>query len=130
MAISNKDGQILQHVVRYCNQIDTTKKFFNLDKADFENNFFMQNALAMPIAQIGELVKKLSVEFKENNPKILWREIAGMRDHLTHNYTNMDIDVTWEAILVDIPELGKYCEAILLENNIDLPEVETINLRK
>lgn len=72
MAISNKDGQILQHVVRYCNQIETTKKFFNLDKADFENNFFMQNALAMPIAQIGELVKKLSVEFKENNPKILW----------------------------------------------------------
>jgi len=38
MAISNKDGQILQHVVRYCNQIETTKKFFNLDKADFENN--------------------------------------------------------------------------------------------
>ena len=70
MAISNKDGQILQHVVRYCNQIDTTKKFFNLDKADFENNFFMQNALVMPIAQIGELVKKnYRLSLRRTTPK-------------------------------------------------------------
>ena len=34
MVISNKDGQILQHVVRYCNQIETTKKFFNLGRVD------------------------------------------------------------------------------------------------
>ena len=62
MELSSKDGQILQHIVRYCNQIDTTIDFFHLTKDDFADNFFVQNALAMPISQIGELVKKLTSE--------------------------------------------------------------------
>ena len=128
MELSSKDGQILQHIVRYCNQIDTTIGFFHLTKDDFANNFFMQNALAMPISQIGELVKKLTSDFRTIHSKIPWRAIAGMRDHLTHNYTNMDIDVTWEALTVDIPALNTYCKKILIENNLDLPEIEEIHL--
>ena len=115
---------------RYCNQIDTTINFFHLTKDDFAGNFFVQNALAMPISQIGELVKKLTSDFKAIHSKIPWRAIAGMRDHLTHNYANMDIDVTWEALTVDIPALSTYCKAILIENDLDLPEIEEIRLHE
>ena len=45
-------------------------------------------------------------------------------------YTNMDIDVTLEALTVDIPALNIYCKDILIENNLDLPEIEEIHLHE
>jgi uncharacterized protein with HEPN domain len=54
---------------------------------------------------IGEAVKNLSDAFKENNPQIEWKEIAGMRDRLIHRYFTIDLDIVYEVVINRLPEL-------------------------
>ena len=66
-----KDEQILQHIIKYCNQIDTTVKELNVTKNKFEENFIFQNALSMPILQIGELVKRFQMNLLKKTLRFL-----------------------------------------------------------
>lgn len=54
---------------------------------------------------IGEAVKKLPEPFRDANPQVAWREIAGMRDIIVHAYFALDLDILWSAIQVDVPGL-------------------------
>ncbi|MGI8935491.1 MAG: HepT-like ribonuclease domain-containing protein [Phormidesmis sp.] len=40
---------------------------------------------------IGEATKRLSKEFRSQHPTILWQEIAGMRDVISHDYDEIDL---------------------------------------
>ncbi len=42
--------------------------------------------------RLGEAIKQLSKETRENNSQIPWRDIAGMRDKLTHHYFGVDME--------------------------------------
>ena len=122
----NKDEQVLLHIVKYCNQIETVMKAYKLTKNKFEDNFVIQNALSMSVLQIGELAKKLSPEFRSSNNEIPWRSIAGIRDKLAHDYIEMDVDVVWEVVSKDIAVLNNYCKKYLLGKGIPLPKPEKI----
>ena len=63
----------------------------------------------MPLAQIGELVRILSDEFKTAYGEIPWRKISGMRNHLIHGYGEID----W----TDIPKFKEKCTHIYEEIN-------------
>ncbi len=54
---------------------------------------------------IGEAVKKIPSSIKDKYRDIPWREIAGMRDVLVHDYFGVDLDVLWKTVQQDIPEL-------------------------
>lgn len=127
MNAPSKDEQILQHIIRYCSQVDTTIKTYGITRETFIDNFAVQNSLSMPILQIGELVKKLSTEFRESHGDIPWRAIAGMRDRFAHNYDGMDKEVIWYTAVHEMPELKTYCETVLIRNHIPVPEKETLN---
>jgi len=49
---------------------------------------------------------------KNEYPDIPWREMAGMRDKLIHDYLGVDIDVIWETVKNDIPQLKSLLEGI------------------
>ncbi|QZZ19826.1 DUF86 domain-containing protein [Leptothermofonsia sichuanensis E412] len=62
-------------------------------------------AVLYEIMVIGEIVKRLSSEFRQDHPEIPWKQIAGMRDKLVHDYNKVDLDLTWEVTQSSIPEL-------------------------
>jgi uncharacterized protein with HEPN domain len=54
---------------------------------------------------IGEAVKKLSPELKERHLQIPWKDVAGMRDKLIHDYFGVDLDAVWDTATKDIHRL-------------------------
>ncbi|MEA2013579.1 MAG: HepT-like ribonuclease domain-containing protein [Verrucomicrobiota bacterium] len=54
---------------------------------------------------LGEATKLLSKKIREQNPEILWKNIAGTRDKLIHNYFGVNVDIVWNILKEDLPKL-------------------------
>ena len=72
-----------------------------------------RNAAALCILQIGELVGKLTEDFRDSHDAIPWRKIKAMRNIVAHSYGTVDSEITWEIIKDGIPELKAYCLQVL-----------------
>lgn len=109
----DRNISVLEHIISYCEQIEQTVERFGNDAAIFQTDPIYRNAAALCILQIGELVGKLTDEFRAQHPSIPWRQIKAMRNIVAHSYGTVDPETTWEIITDDIPTLKKYCEAII-----------------
>ena len=79
----------------------------------FLKNHLRQDAAIRQIEVIGEAVKKLSSEFKKGHAEIPWKDVAGMRDKLIHDYFGVDLDAVWDTVDKDIPPLKDKIRAII-----------------
>ncbi|UBF28580.1 DUF86 domain-containing protein [Kovacikia minuta CCNUW1] len=50
-------------------------------------------------------MKRIPDSVKSQYPDISWRDIAGMRDKLIHDYFNTDVEIIWKAVQEDVPFL-------------------------
>jgi uncharacterized protein with HEPN domain len=83
-----------------------------LSLKDFKTNELAQDAIIRNIEIIGEASKKISKDTKKAYYKIPWKEIAGMRDKLIHDYLGVDVVVVWKTIHQDIQILEKLIREI------------------
>lgn len=70
-------------------------------------------AMVRALEIIGEAVKNLSDEVKQQYPQIPWRDMAGMRDKLIHEYFGVNKKVVWDTIKDELPKLKPLFEKIL-----------------
>lgn len=101
----DRNVSILEHIVSYSQQIEQTVERFGDDPVSFQNDPIYRNAAALCILQIGELVGKLTDEFREQHSAIPWRQIKAMRNIVAHSYGTVDPETSWEIITDDIPTL-------------------------
>lgn len=72
-----------------------------------------ENAILTPVTQIGELVKRLPLDFRKENPEIPWKNIAGMRDIIVHNYETIDKLILWNVADKETIRIKNFCKNIL-----------------
>lgn len=125
MNSKERNIDILEHIIKYCNEIFDTQSHFGKSFDVFKSNSIYKNAVAMSILQIGELSGHLSVNFKATYDGVPWRNIKGMRNIVAHKYGDINITTIWEAIIDDIPILWDYCNSILEKYRVlEQPVVE------
>ena len=113
MSIAERDKSILEHILKYCNQIEATLERFGRSKISFIQDQIFQNAVALCLLQIGELAGHLSEDYKRSHSQMPWRQIKALRNIIAHNYGSIDAETAWEIVETDIPALREYCETEL-----------------
>lgn len=65
---------------------------------------------------IGEATKKIPLEVRTGYPGVPWKEMAGFRDKLSHEYFGVDLKVVWQTLKEDIPLLKPAISQLLKES--------------
>ena len=63
------------------------------------------DAVVRNLEVIGEAVRHLSADHKGLPAEIPWTDIAGMRSILIHEYFGVDLNIVWQTVTHDLPEL-------------------------
>lgn len=77
--------------------------------ADFRINFAVVRALEI----VGEATKRLPMSLRDKYPEIPWRNMAGMRDRIIHGYDSVNLQIVWDVVKTDIPQLKPQIQKIL-----------------
>ena len=63
------------------------------------------DSMLFRMIQLSENAKKLSDEYKMKNSNVPWNAIYGLRNRIVHDYGNVDLNVVFETLKNDVPEL-------------------------
>lgn len=85
--------------------IDNIKEYTKDGKEGFLKDRKTQDAVIRNLEIIGEAVKNIPTSFKGLYPDTPWREIAGMRDVLIHEYFGVDLKIVWDVVEKHVPRL-------------------------
>jgi len=79
------------------------ERYGSLGRNAFMGEPMFQDAIIPKLEILGEAVKHLSDRAKRSRPEIPWKQIAGMRDRLTHDYFGLDLTLVWAVGEQDLP---------------------------
>ncbi len=96
------DAVYLHHILDAINRIE--EYVSGLNHEGFIRSSLVQDGVIRQIEIIGEATKNLSPALKERYPVIPWKDIAGMRDKLIHQYFGVDISAVLETVAQDLPD--------------------------
>jgi len=103
------------HIIDSINLIE--EYLLDKTKDDFQESLPLQDMTMRRLEIIDEAIKNLPQEFKNDYPDIPWKRISGLRDKLIHEYFGVDLELTWNILVRDLPELKIKIQKILLEIN-------------
>lgn len=85
----------------------------NRQKADLSQDRMMLLSLVKEIEIIGEAANQISRGEQGRAPEIPWAKIIGMRNRLIHAYADVNIELVWKTVSMDLPILVRQLEAWL-----------------
>lgn len=94
------DGLYLSNMLECIQRIE---RYVAAGQDAFMANSMMQDAVIRNFEVIGEATKRLSDRFKQENADIPWRQMAGFRDVLIHDYLRVELNEVWAVVERDLP---------------------------
>jgi len=103
--MSKEPKEYLWHIQDECLFIISVSQELKYD--DFIANETLKRAVVRSLEIIGEATKKIPADFKVKWSSIEWKNMAGMRDRLIHDYIGVNYSIVWDVIVNKIPNLNK-----------------------
>jgi uncharacterized protein with HEPN domain len=84
-----------------------------MDLDTFQDDDKTNSAVMRKLEIIGEAVKQIPDEIRQEYSQVPWKEMAGMRDKLIHFYFGVDYHLVWKAITGRLPQVKQDVEKVL-----------------
>ncbi len=108
-----KDDRVyLQHIR---DALEDIASYANAGRDAFFAERMRQDATIRKLQVIGQAVKNLSENSKSRQPHIPWKQIAGLRDKVIHDYFGVNLDIVWAVVEKDLPTLRSAVNKLLNE---------------
>ncbi len=108
-----KDKSRLEHIL---GGIDDAFGFTqNVTPEDIERDKMLRYAIVHSVQIVGEAAYKLSKEFCETHPEVIWKDIIGLRHVLVHDYYNVRALEVWNIVKQDFPLLREQITKYLID---------------
>ncbi len=112
--MSNDPIEYLKHIKDECDYIVTIVST-ELTRDDFLADETLKRAMVRSLEIIGEASKKIPADFKVKWDEIQWKNMAGMRDRLIHDYMGVNYSIVWDVIKNKIPGLSIQISRVIEE---------------
>lgn len=74
-------------------------------RADLHDDPRTALAMVKAIEIVGEAASRVSAPFRQRHPEIPWTDVVSMRNRLVHAYFDVNLDILWDTVAVDLPQL-------------------------
>ena len=105
------DSTRLRHMLDHA--IEARQMTEGRSRSDLDQDRQFNLALVRLMEIIGEAAGRVSQETCENHPGIPWPDIVSLRNRLIHGYDEVDFDILWDIISLDLPALINQLQEIL-----------------
>jgi uncharacterized protein with HEPN domain len=99
--------------------VEAARKALDYTKGYSREQFFAEKrtfeAVVLNLLFIGEATKNIPQEIRAAYPDVPWRDMAGLRDVIVHQYFALQKDVIWKVVQEDLPKLRADVERILAD---------------
>ena len=102
--MSKEPLEYLKHIRDECSFLLSATSN-NLTKDDFLSDETLKRAVVRSLEIIGEATKKIPADFKYKWKSVEWKNMAGMRDKLIHDYMGINYSIVWDVLKNKIPLL-------------------------
>jgi len=101
--MSKQPVEYLRHIRDECRFIHAATA--GLTKEQLMEDEVMKRAVVRSLEIIGKACKKIPEDMKQKWPTVRWKNMAGMRDRLIHDYVGINYSIVWDVVRNKIPEL-------------------------
>jgi uncharacterized protein with HEPN domain len=103
--------EYLRHILDECNYILDATEAVTFD--EFMCNETLKRAIVRSLEIMGEATKKIPADIKLEWNSIQWKNIAGMRDRLVHDYMGVNYNIVRDVVQNKIPDIQIQIAAFL-----------------
>ena len=86
----------MHHILDECDYL--LQEYNSNTFEDFLQNKRLSKAVCRSLEIIGEATRHVHPDVKVKYPLVDWKEMAGIRDKIIHNYFGIDYALVWETI--------------------------------
>ena len=97
------DNYYLQKIIKDLTFVVSQMQDVNIN--DLSTNEILLDSMMFRMIQISENSRKLSDKYKASHTDIPWNAVYGFRNRIVHDYGSVDLNIVYETLKNDIPDL-------------------------
>jgi uncharacterized protein with HEPN domain len=101
---------LIEDILESLDKID--RYMVGLDREGFLQDDKTIDSVVRNLEIIGEAANRLPGDFRSRHTEIAWHRIVGLRNRIVHDYFGIDLDIIWEILQRELPDLKARISAL------------------